>query len=101
MRNTDQYNNPIPQDLILLNPFSDIDFIERELKEIEGLNWYCFEGNKTNHIFVSCSQLEKVLDCICDEENTPDDISVGKNWNLVIIDDVLKRFNVEDGFYHS
>ncbi len=103
MNQKDQYNKSIPQDLTLLDyPIGELT--DGQIKKIDSLDWYCFEGNKTDfqgksHIFVSCVELEKVLDSLLDEENSPDDIGVGKNWEIVKIDHVLHRWNLQDGFY--
>lgn len=94
MKQTDQYGQNIPQDLTLLE-WNDIT--SRHASTIDQqLDWYCFEGNKTNHIFVSQSELEKVLDGPIDNLS-PDDCIL--NGNLVKIDSVLHRWTKEDGFY--
>jgi hypothetical protein len=90
----DQYNRPIPQDLILLVLIVDS---EEQAKKILDLDWYCFEGNKTNHIFVSQSKLEEILGGLTDAEIGPDDLNC--KYNLVKINDVIKRQNEKDGFY--
>jgi len=97
MRNqTDQYGGNLPQDLTLLDvPITELT--ETEINGINNLDWYCFEGNKTNHIFVSCSKLEKVLGGLIDEIS-PDDWD-NENIELNKIDSVLHRWSEQDGFY--
>ena len=92
---TDQYGNAIPGDLTLLD--INIKYLSPvELKNIDNLEWYAFKGNKTNHVFVSQSKLEEVLDELVDYYSSAD---VRPKMPLVKIDSVLHRWTEEDGFY--
>ena len=97
MNTFDQYNRPIPQDLTLLE-FNLEPYSEEKVNKILHLDWYCFEGNKTNHVFVSNAEFEKVLDGLNDIID-PEDCALKGKIKLVKIDNVLKRYGEEDGFY--
>jgi len=90
----DQYGDNIPQDLTLLD-LHPSTASEKEIENIDKLDWYCFAGNKTNHIFVSASKLEVALDELVDTYG-PDEF--GRDENLVKIGSVLHRWGNE-GFY--
>lgn len=96
----DQYNNEIPKDLCLLTwelvP-NELLGKNHTLKQIDFLDWYCFEGNKTGHIFVEQKELERILGGPIDG-TLPEDCA---EYNLVKIDSVLHRWTEEDGFYHA
>ena len=94
----DQYNNPIPADLTLLD-VPIMELTDLEIEALAKLDWYCLEGNKDNCIFVSCAALENALDGLLDEYS-PEDI-YSKPYKIVNIADVLKRWNRTDGFYHA
>jgi hypothetical protein len=91
----DQYGDNIPQDLTLLDLSPYHGLTKKEIENIDKLDWYCFEGNKTNHIFVSASKLEVVLDGLIDTYG-PDEF--GRGEKLVKIGSVLHRWGNE-GFY--
>ena len=107
MAKTDQYNDPLPENLIVLDyTFFDPDTLtEAQIDAIENLDWYCFEENKTNHIFVSANELEKVLGVHFDgatplpfyDGSAPENIC--PNLKICKIDRVLHRWNETDGFY--
>jgi hypothetical protein len=88
----DQYNGNIPCDLTLLDcPVSELSPVE--IKGIDNLEWYCFEGNQSNHIFVSQSKLEEILGGLIDNY-PPEEFASDK---IVKIDSVLHRWN--ESFY--
>ena len=96
----DQYNNPIPNDLVLLNDVQVCALTVKECKAVNKLNWYCFEGNRNKYIFISFElstlQNPDLASAFCDA-SSPDDINtLGR---LVLIDSVLHRYNVEDDWY--
>ena len=96
----DQYDNPIPEDLCLLEAMPS-DMSKEEIKGIENLNWYCFEGNSP-YIFVSYADADKIsglIGSLLADSSSPSCISPTKN--LLLIDNVLKRWNEIDGFYHA
>ena len=96
MNQKDQYDNNIPQDLILLE-IEPGELTNKEIKQIDDLDWYCFEGNKTQDIFVSKLKLEEIKDSILDDfVELGDYLFEGK---LLKIDRVLHRNTVRGQFY--
>jgi hypothetical protein len=91
----DQFNRPIPDDLVLLE-----NVTERvaEAKKIEQLEWYCV-GN-TGHIFVSDAKVTPILGSH-DFVPLNDVYPLVRTGDLLSIDNTLKRWNLKDGFYHA
>lgn len=99
MNTNDQYGNPIPADLTLLNSFDELEALpDNQIKAIDNLDWYCFEGNKTRYIFVSQAKLEEILGGTIDNFS-PDDVCCRVVPRIIKIDSVLHRWNEKDGFY--
>ena len=99
----DQYNQPLPDDLVLLDQcdvssdsFHPINLSEQQIKAINDLDWYCLPGNVRFEIFVSLAKLSAIFTKPFDVI-TPNQIS--KRINFWKIDRVLHRFNRLDGFY--
>jgi hypothetical protein len=91
----DQYDRPVPPDLVLLE-----NVTERvaEAKKIEELDWYCV-GN-TGHIFVSDVKVTSVLGSH-DFVPLSDVYPILPARSVLFIDNVLKRWSLKDGFYHA
>lgn len=97
----DQYNEPVPDDLALLDS-QWLSFLSRsELWAINQLNWY---ETKIAHglIFVSSNELEKCISGLIDF-HSPEDMGLTywENPTWLKIDQVLHRWNQIDGFYHA
>ena len=92
----DQYNNPVPSDLVLLdNSLFDI-LSSDELQKVGALDWY--KPEKSNSIFVSAAAIDKCFDELYDFYG-PEEFGLEKgNW--LKIDACLHRWSHEDGFYH-
>ena len=95
----DQYNNPIPTDLIMLDNSLITDFPDR-LDLISYLDWYCPDDKRIGYIFVSQSELSKDLPDFDFDYMQPVDLGLEKS-EFLKIDNYLKRWNEIDGFYHA
>lgn len=95
----DQYNNEVPSDLVLLDSSWIGDFLkDTELWAINKLDWFK-PSSLTKLIFVSASQLENCIEGLVDFTG-PEDCGLEKaEW--LKIDQVLHRWDVNDGFYHA
>lgn len=105
MNKLDQYNNPIPNDLVIINSIRISQLVLEEPSSIDKLNklkWYGFKGNKTPHIFVSYLEADKISSLIgsllADSSSPKDFFPLA---DLVLINSVLHRYSIsiEDGFY--
>lgn len=97
----DQYESPVPDDLVALD-MNPADLMEEDLKAVDGLDWY--QPDRDEHpdgshlILVSQAKLSEIgtegsdlADCGMDEPLR----AVEK------IDAVLHRWSEQDGFYHA
>lgn len=87
----------IPDDLTLLTP-GPAELEPHQIKEINELDWYCFEGNRSGHIFVSQNKLEVILGGTIDS-TSPSECASGNNFQLVQIGQSTHRWSSEDGWY--
>ncbi len=97
----DQYNNEIPEDLVLLET-NDVTI--HFAKKIENLDWYCVR-NKSG-IFVSDKELTKIIGehdfaSIWDIHVNLFNRAKLENGDVSLVGNVLKRWNDKDGFYHA
>jgi len=98
----DQYNNYIPDDLVLLNAVPIAEITTLEWKRLNDLDWYCFTGNKNRMIFVSYSKANQISsDVMSYLEDADYAKSFSPDFSISFIDSVLHRSNVFDGWYHS
>lgn len=88
----DQYGNKIPSDLVALTRGID-RFNEEELKIICNARWYEVYHSYGRGLAVSFSEIQGIID-------NPDSLG-GVPIKILLIDDVLKRWSIEDGFYHA
>lgn len=89
----DQYGNEIPEELVVLD--NDISrYTDDEIQQIVQARWY--ETEKRHCILIPQSEAPDWI------ETRPIDAEVDMKVDaLYFIDDVLKRWSEEDGFYHA
>jgi hypothetical protein len=102
---TDQYQNVVPDDLVLLDS-SWIDGMPlgaNQLNAIDALDWYKPDDghNGTIGIFVSATELDKALGEETDLEYVKPPALYLEASNWLKIDSTLHRWNLVDGFYHA
>jgi len=92
----DQYGDPVPDDLVV--PWgAGEDFNDEEVNKTNSARWYAAEGFG-NIILVSYGEVGGLF------ETDPIDVGIDLSdpgTQINRIDDVLKRWNPEDGFYHA
>jgi len=99
MKQTDQGGNKIPDDLVVL---PEIGFLEREeIAIITTADWYDVkidQGDDEDQPITYLMASAKAIDYFSD-------IDLNELGGIPIealkVDDRLKRWSVEDGFYHS
>jgi len=88
----DQYGNKVPDDLIALERGLD-GFTDEEIKIIVNARWYEVYHSHGEDLAVSLSEIQGIIDGNYPLGDTPIEI--------LLINDVLKRWSIEDGFYHA
>jgi len=88
----DQYGNKVPDDLIALECGLD-RFDDDEVKIIVDAQWYEVTHSHGQDLAVSFSEIQGIIDSDYPLGDTPIEI--------MLIDDCLKRWSIEDGFYHA
>jgi len=91
----DQYSNPIPKDLILLE---NTDEALHRGHEVERLPWYVVGTNRS--IYVSDASVTALIgshDFLPIAEVHP----FLRQGDVLLVDNPLKRWNLQDGFYHA
>ena len=88
----DQYGEQVPNDLMQLACGPD-RFDDDELEIIINASWYEITHSHGVDLAVSFSEIEGVLDGNYPLGDTPIEV--------LRIDDILKRWSIEDGFYHA
>jgi hypothetical protein len=105
---TDQYNNPIPTDLVILN-LHDLEvnldrLTPKEVENILQINWYeAWSEPRNSMVFVSAQELQRVFKDVPAEDlinESPGYFGLEKS-DFLLINRPLKRFNSDDGFYSS
>jgi len=90
----DQYGNAVHvNDLVLL---PDIEWLDKsDVKTVERADWYEYDGV----LMAPYKQLKGL------SEDDPRDAGINLNQaedgDIMYVNDVLKRFNPRDGFYHA
>ena len=87
----DQYGNKVPDDLIALERGPD-GFSDDEIKIIVNAQWYEVTHSHGQDLAVSFSAIEGIIDGNYPLGDTPIEI--------MAVDDCLKRWSIEGGFYH-
>jgi hypothetical protein len=91
-KTTDQYDDTIPDDLVVLSGENPADMTKDFLKLVKDADWY--EANGV--LLVSAQAVGGFL------EVDPVDCGIDLAAVEVLrIDNVLKRWSYEDGFYHA
>lgn len=85
----DQYGHSVPKDLVLLPMFSDLAVDDVEV--VLAARWY-----ESNGVLMASAAEIKGL-----SEDDPLDGGVKPTDPVDYVDDVLKRWNEVDGFYHA
>lgn len=91
MRLYDQYDRPVPDDLVLL-PDPSPGAEEAELAILMNADWYEADGV----LLVSGAAIDWM--------GSADPLDAGVDLRKVdaaLVDDALKRYSPEDGFYHA
>lgn len=88
----DQYENKIPDDLIALECGLD-RFTDDEIEIIVNARWYEVTHSYGQDLAVSFSEIQGIIDGDYPLGDTPIEI--------LLVNDVLKRWSIEDGFYHA
>jgi hypothetical protein len=89
----DQYGRKVPDDLVVLEggEFTPDD----EFEILDQARWYEVEGRQ-DVILVSSAEINGL------SETNPLDVGIDLSKSKVMrIDDVLKRYDETDGFYHA
>ena len=89
----DQYGNKIPFDLYLLPDVDELDY--SQIDQVMNARWY--EIRSGLHTFILASNEEIVGLGI----TSIDDLNPGLVDDVLYVDRPLKRWSVEDGFYHA
>ncbi len=88
----DQYGNKVPDDLIALERGLD-GFTDEEVTIIVNAQWYEVWHSHGQDLAVSFSETQGIIDGDYPLGDTPIEI--------LLVNDVLKRWSIEDGFYHA
>lgn len=88
----DQFGNKVPDDLIALECGPD-RFTDEEIKIIVDATWYEVTHSHGQDLAVSLSAIEGVIDGCYPLGDTP--------LEIMAVDDCLKRWSIDDGFYHA
>jgi hypothetical protein len=96
----DQYGEPVPADLVMLPmPQQWLDFDEDFRSAALKVNWYEATGpDEFKWLNVSAAAMGKHADNLEGQEEWP---CASHEVRFRRVDDVLKRWNIEDGFYHA
>lgn len=92
----DQYDKEVPTDLVLLDNHWLVELGERDIWELNKLDWYKPTGSLL--IFVSASQAEKCIGGLVDFTGPEDCGADNRQW--LKIDQVLHRWDL-NRFYHA
>jgi hypothetical protein len=88
---TDQYGEQVPDDLVVLD-IDPSDLIREEREKIVNARWY----EARNILLVSLSEIGGLT------ETDPADAGIELDKDEIFyVDDILKRYNPIDGFYHA
>jgi len=93
----DQYGNEIPTDLVSM---PDINFLSDEgIKIVANADWYDIYTGENYGFDAWLCVSAKAIDYLS-EENIEDCLDRPIK-EVLIVNDVLKRWSEEDGFYHA
>jgi len=97
----DQYDNKVPDDLVVVPELDRLT--ENEIKIVVNANWYNVyldqdpDPNEPETVYLMASA--KAINYL---ENHIDIQKLGGIFiDVVIVNDVLKRWNIKDGFYSA
>jgi len=95
----DQYENKVPDDLVVLPEIANLT--DDEVKVVVNADWYdvslSHDPEETDTIYLMASA--KAINYL---ESNIDIAELGGIFIEVIkVDDIFKRWNNEDGFYHT
>ena len=89
----DQCGNPVPDDLVLLPDYGDLDDAGRA--RVDAANWYVPAGELSGPIMASAGALFFL------SEDDPEDAGVDVSAGVLYVAAALHRGNAADGFYHA
>jgi len=111
---TDQYGNPVPEDLVMLqwSDWKDLigpqrNRIERDLARLMLARWYEQDPppDSTGRYWIMASLKEIDPQRELDDPTNPSEWGLApydtNRCRLMLIDQPLKRWSKEDGFYHA
>ncbi len=92
----DQYDNEVPGRLVIISGAGFFDMLsEEDVKEVEGLDWFECDG------FLLADGDTLAANWIEDYTEPPDaGLVIGPKSKILKVNDCLKRWSEEDGFYH-
>lgn len=93
----DQYKNEMPDDLVSM---PSIEFLsDNEIKTVVNANWYdAYDGEDCGFSSWLCVSA-KAIDYL--SEDAIEDYIDRPIKEILLVNDILKRWSIEDGFYHA
>jgi len=94
----DQYDKPIPDDLVLLPNINLLS--DHNVRLVANAVWYDVEvdlepdSKENGECIILCASAEAI-------DYLSEDSPCGKVVGILRVNDVLKRWSPEDGFYHA
>lgn len=89
----DQYDHPVPNDLVVLPCIETLH--KKDIIKIEQAIWY--ECEEKPWVIMASAQ---EIDYLSEVDPIDCDIDI-ENCTVMQINDCLKRYSEEDGFYHA
>ena len=89
----DQYGNKIPFDLYLLPDVDELDY--SQIDQVMNARWYEIRSGLHAFLFASNEEIGGL------GKASIDDLNPGLVDDVLYVDRPLKRWSVEDGFYHA
>lgn len=90
----DQYHNGIDTNLLMIPPSLEL-LTKKQIKQIVAVNWFETEAGD---LLVNTARLD---DEIVEECTSLEDADISVDGEILYVDDCLKRWSIEDGFYHT
>ncbi len=96
----DQYGREIAGPFVLLPKIRDF-WDQEEIEFILSLDWYQVETGLSKHLVARVREIGEALESFPFTEPEDTGLIINEDTPISLVHPVLKRFSMEDGFYHA